>query len=145
MAYTFGEKDRLFSKALALYWEMVAGNLASMFDAPSVEAIFAVFVRVNPPAENEDLRKGGCLAVNTVFEIELGSEPGKVPDQTVRVTTEFGELVGASLVWGDFSTRPAVFGWNLMRWRRGGDDVLMSSPVLFAIATAALSSGSNRS
>lgn len=74
LANTFGEKDELFSKALARYREMVAGNLATMFDPPSVDAIIAVFERVSSPAENEDPRKGGCLMVNTVFEIDEPAE-----------------------------------------------------------------------
>ncbi|MFT5267674.1 MAG: TetR/AcrR family transcriptional repressor of nem operon [Acidimicrobiales bacterium] len=70
LANTFGEKDELFSKALARYRGMVAGNLATMFDPPSVDAIVAVFERVSSPAENQDPRMGGCLMVNTVFEID---------------------------------------------------------------------------
>ena len=49
-------------------------NLATMFDPPSVDAIIAVFERVSSPAENEDPRKGGCLMVNTVFEIDEPAE-----------------------------------------------------------------------
>jgi TetR/AcrR family transcriptional repressor of nem operon len=67
---TFGDKDELFSKALARYREMVAGNLAEMFDSPSIDAIVAIFERVSSPAEGDHPRSGGCLMVNTVFEID---------------------------------------------------------------------------
>lgn len=70
LANTFGEKDELFSKALARYRQWVAGNLAAMFDPPSVDAIISVFERVSSPADTDDPRNGGCLMVNTVFEID---------------------------------------------------------------------------
>jgi TetR/AcrR family transcriptional repressor of nem operon len=74
LANTFGDKDELFSKALARYREMVAGNLANMFDPPSTDAIVAIFERVSSPAEHDDPRSGGCLMVNTVFEIDEPAE-----------------------------------------------------------------------
>jgi TetR/AcrR family transcriptional repressor of nem operon len=70
LANAFGDKDELFGKALARYREMVAGNLAKMFDTPSIDAIVAIFERVSSPAEGDDPRSGGCLMVNTVFEID---------------------------------------------------------------------------
>jgi TetR/AcrR family transcriptional repressor of nem operon len=70
LANTFGEKDELFTKALARYRHWVAGNLAVMFDPPSVDAIIAVFNRVSSPADSDDARSAGCLMVNTVFEID---------------------------------------------------------------------------
>jgi TetR/AcrR family transcriptional repressor of nem operon len=70
LANTFGDKDDLFSKALACYRERVTGNLAKMFDPPSVNGIILVFERVGSPADADDPRKAGCLMVNTGFEIE---------------------------------------------------------------------------
>jgi TetR/AcrR family transcriptional repressor of nem operon len=70
LANAFGDKDELFSKALARYREMVAGNLSKMFDPPSIGAIVAIFERVSSPAEGDEPRSGGCLMVNTVFEID---------------------------------------------------------------------------
>jgi TetR/AcrR family transcriptional repressor of nem operon len=74
LANTFGEKDDLFGKALGQYRQMVAGNLATMFDPPSVQSIVAVFERVSSPAEAGHPRSGGCLMVNTVFEIDEPAE-----------------------------------------------------------------------
>lgn len=70
LANTFGEKDELYAKALARYRTMVSGNLAVMFDPPSVDAIVGVFQRVSSPADVTDPRRSGCLMVNTVFEID---------------------------------------------------------------------------
>jgi AcrR family transcriptional regulator len=70
LANTFGEKDELFTRALAGYREMVAGNLSRMFEPPSVEGIVKVFERASSPAGPDDPRSAGCLMVNTVFEIE---------------------------------------------------------------------------
>ena len=70
LANTFGEKDELFTRALARYHDMVAKNLAMMFDPPSVDAIIRVFERVSSPADGDDARSSGCLMVNTVFEID---------------------------------------------------------------------------
>jgi TetR/AcrR family transcriptional repressor of nem operon len=69
LANTFGDKDELFSKALARYRTMVAGTLGAMFDSPSLDSIVAVFERASSPAEGNDPRRGGCLMVNTVFEV----------------------------------------------------------------------------
>jgi TetR/AcrR family transcriptional repressor of nem operon len=82
LANTFGDKDELFIKALARYLEMVAGNLAKMFDPPSIESIIGIFERVASPSEDDDPRSSGCLMVNTVFEID---EPAAgVSDQIVQ-------------------------------------------------------------
>jgi TetR/AcrR family transcriptional repressor of nem operon len=70
LANTFGEKDELFTKALARYRRRVAENLDAMFDPPSVDAIIRVFERVSSPADADDVRNAGCLMVNTVFEID---------------------------------------------------------------------------
>ena len=71
---TFGEKDELFSRALARYRHRVAENLTAMFDPPSVNAIITVFERVSSPATGDDARNSGCLMVNTVFEIDEPAE-----------------------------------------------------------------------
>lgn len=70
LANTFGEKDELFTKALARYREFVTGNLAGMFDPPSVDAIIRVFQRVSSPTDSDDPRSAGCFVVNTLFEID---------------------------------------------------------------------------
>jgi TetR/AcrR family transcriptional repressor of nem operon len=74
LANTFGDKDDLFSKALACYRDRVTGNLAKMFDPPSVDGIILVFERVGSPANDGDPRRAGCLMVNTGFEIETPAE-----------------------------------------------------------------------
>jgi len=74
LANTFGDKDELFTKALATYRQRVADNLAAMFEPPSVEAIIRVFERVSSPSDDDDARRAGCLMVNTVFEIDEPTE-----------------------------------------------------------------------
>jgi TetR/AcrR family transcriptional repressor of nem operon len=74
LANTFGDKDDLFTSALACYRERVTGNLDKMFDPPSIRGIIKVFERVSSPAEDDDPRRSGCLMVNTGFEIEAPSE-----------------------------------------------------------------------
>jgi TetR/AcrR family transcriptional repressor of nem operon len=77
LANTFGEKDELFTKVLARYHNMVAENIAAMFDPPSVNAIILVFERVSSTADHDHVRSSGCLMVNTVFEIDE-------PDDDIR-------------------------------------------------------------
>ena len=119
LANTFGEKDELFTKALARYRHMVARNLAMMFEPPSVDAIVSVFERVSSPAGPEDARTAGCLMVNTVFEIDdpadgIASEivlyrelwqstflEALETDRIENAETRAGFLVGA--LWGALS------------------------------------------
>jgi TetR/AcrR family transcriptional repressor of nem operon len=70
LANTFGDKDKLFIKALSRYRQMVADNLATIFDPPSISAVIRLFERVSSPADYNEARSGGCLMVNTVFEID---------------------------------------------------------------------------
>jgi TetR/AcrR family transcriptional repressor of nem operon len=74
LANTFGEKDELFTRVLGRYHSMVAENIASMFDPPSIDAIILVFERVSSPAEDDHARNSGCLMVTTVFEIDEPAE-----------------------------------------------------------------------
>ena len=74
LANTFGEKDELFAKALAHYRQRVAGNLATMFEPPSVDAIIRVFERVSSAADGDDPRSAGCFMVNAVFEFDEPAE-----------------------------------------------------------------------
>jgi TetR/AcrR family transcriptional repressor of nem operon len=74
LANTFGDKDALFTKALARYRQRVTNNLDKMFDPPSVDAIIGVFERVSSPADDDDPRRAGCLMVNTGFEIDNPAE-----------------------------------------------------------------------
>ena len=82
LANTFGEKDELYAKALSRYRSMVAGNLAEMFDPPSIDGIVKVFERVGSPAEPAEPRRAGCLMVNTIFEIN---------DPTDRIASEIND------------------------------------------------------
>lgn len=74
LANTFGEKDELFSKALARYRHRVANNLDTMFEVPSVDAIIGVFERMSSPVDRDDVRRAGCLMVNTGFQIDEPTE-----------------------------------------------------------------------
>jgi len=74
LANTFGEKDELFTRVLTRYRDMVADNIANMFDPPSVYSIVRVFERVSSPTDRDHVRSSGCLMVNTVFEIDEPTE-----------------------------------------------------------------------
>jgi AcrR family transcriptional regulator len=74
LANTFGEKDELFTRVLACYHDMVAGNIAKMFEPPSVDAIILAFERVSSTTDRDHVRSSGCLMVNTVFEIDEPTE-----------------------------------------------------------------------
>lgn len=117
LANAFGEKDELFTRALARYREFVAGTLTGLFDPPSVDAIVRLFERVSSPAGDDHPRSHGCLMVNTLFEIEQPSdeiageiaqyrelfrhafhdalEADGVPDHAMRAEFLIGALWGA--------------------------------------------------
>jgi TetR/AcrR family transcriptional repressor of nem operon len=86
LANTFGEKDELFTKALARYRLMVTDNLTRMFEQPGVDAIVGVFERVSSPTDFDDPRSAGCLMVNTGFEID---EPA---EDIASEIAQYGEL-----------------------------------------------------
>jgi TetR/AcrR family transcriptional repressor of nem operon len=96
LANTFGEKDELFTKALAHYRAFVAANLANNFDPPSVDAIVRLFERVSSPADGNDPRRSGCLMVNTLFEIE--QPPDAIANEVARYRDLFRHAFQQSLV-----------------------------------------------
>jgi TetR/AcrR family transcriptional repressor of nem operon len=96
LANTFGEKDELFTKALAHYRAFVAANLANNFDPPSVDAIIRLFERVSSPAAGDDPRRGGCLMVNTLFEIE--QPPDAIANEIAQYRDLFRHAFQQSLV-----------------------------------------------
>lgn len=74
LSTTFGEKDELFTKALARYRQRATDTLATVFDPPSVDAIIRVFERLSSPVDSDDVCNAGCLMVNTVFELDEPAE-----------------------------------------------------------------------
>lgn len=74
LANTFGDKDELFSKALARYRQRVATNLDTMFEVPSADAIIGVFERLSSPVDRDNVRRAGCLMVNTGFQLDNPTE-----------------------------------------------------------------------
>jgi len=72
---TFGEKEELFLRVLALYRAVAGGIIADVFDPPSADAIVAMFRSMGEKTEvADDVRNAGCLMVNTVFELGRTSD-----------------------------------------------------------------------
>ena len=90
LANTFGDKENLFTKALACYREASAESLAAAFNPPSLAAIINHFEHLSAPIDPEHPRNSGCLMVNTVSELE---EP---PDQIAHEIELFFELLRAT-------------------------------------------------
>ena len=86
LANTFGDKENLYTKALACYREATAETIASAFNPPSVAAIITYFGDLSAPIDPQHPRNSGCLMVNTVSELE---EP---PDQIAKEIELFFEL-----------------------------------------------------
>ena len=74
LANTFGDKEKLFTKALAYYRESVAEHLAAAFNPPSLAAVIAYFEDLSSPTDSDHPRNSGCLMVNTVSELEEPTE-----------------------------------------------------------------------
>ena len=74
----------------------VAANLANNFDPPSVDAIVRLFERVSSPADGDDPRRGGCLMVNTLFEIE--QPPDAIANEIAQYRDLFRHAFQQSLV-----------------------------------------------
>ncbi len=86
LANTFGDKESLFTKALACYREAIAEHIAAAFNPPSLAAIITHFENLSAPINPDHPLNSGCLMVNTVSELE---EP---PDQIAREIELFFEL-----------------------------------------------------
>lgn len=74
LSTTFGEKDELFTRALARYRQRATDTLALVFDPPSLDAVVRVFQRLSSPVDRDDVCNAGCLMVNTVFELDEPAE-----------------------------------------------------------------------
>ena len=86
LANTFGDKESLYTKALACYREAAAESIAVAFNPPSVAAIITYFESLSAPIDPTHPLNSGCLMVNTVTELE---EP---PDQIAQEIELFFEL-----------------------------------------------------
>lgn len=86
LANTFGDKETLFTKALACYRKVTAETIAAAFNPPSLAAIITHFEDLSTPIGPQHPRNSGCLMVNTVFELE------KPPDQIAQEIELFFEL-----------------------------------------------------
>ncbi len=86
LANTFGDKEALFTQALACYREANAEHIAAAFNPPSLAAVIAYFEYISAPTDPEHPRNSGCLMVNTVSEIE---EPA---DQIAAEIEQFFDL-----------------------------------------------------
>ena len=85
LANTFGDKEALFTQALACYREANAEHIAAAFNPPSLAAVIAYFEYISAPTDPEHPRNSGCLMVNTVSEIEE-------PDQIAAEIEQFFDL-----------------------------------------------------
>ena len=86
LANTFGDKEKLFTKALAYYREATTEHIAAAFNPPSVAAIITYFEDLSAPIDPKHPRNSGCLMVNTVCGLE---EPS---DQVAQEIELFFEL-----------------------------------------------------
>ncbi len=86
LANTFGDKETLYTKALACYRESTAESIAAAFNPPSVGAIITYFEDLSAPIDPQHPRNSGCLMVNTVSELE------EAPDQIAQEIELFFEL-----------------------------------------------------
>ncbi len=86
LANTFGDKEALFTKALACYREATAEHIAAAFNPPSLAAVITYFEKLSAPIDADNPLNSGCLMVNTVSELE---EP---TDQIAQEIEQFFEL-----------------------------------------------------
>ncbi|MEM1274651.1 MAG: TetR/AcrR family transcriptional regulator [Pseudomonadota bacterium] len=76
LSNAFGEKDELFVTVLRAYRVMMKGMLDSFLEGADLEALAQFFEAIAAPSEGEDdIRREGCLMVNSVFELTNMSDP----------------------------------------------------------------------
>ena len=86
LANTFGDKESLYTKALACYREAAAESIAVAFNPPSVAAIITYFESLSAPIDPTHPLNSGCLMVNTVTELEEPPDQIAQGDRTVLRT-----------------------------------------------------------
>ncbi len=92
---TFGDKERLFLRALEAYTQMASSILDQVFQEPGLEAIQTFFQNMSSPVEAESPANLGCLMVATVFEGV--SEQPEVHQRITDYRAVFKDKFGRSL------------------------------------------------
>lgn len=76
LSNAFGEKDELFATVLQAYRTMMKGTLDNFLDGADLEGLAQFFEMIAAaPESDDDIRREGCLMVNSVFEINNMADP----------------------------------------------------------------------
>ena len=85
LSNAFGEKDELFATVLRAYRAMMKGVLDNFLEGADLEGLAQFFEMVAaPPEGDDDIRREGCLMVNSVFEINNMADPIAAEVQAYR-------------------------------------------------------------
>ena len=85
LSNAFGEKDELFATVLRAYRSMMKGVLDNFLEDADLEGLARFFEMVAAPIqEDDDIRREGCLMVNSVFEINNMTDPIAAEVQAYR-------------------------------------------------------------
>lgn len=85
LSNAFGEKDELFATVLQAYRAMMASMLDRFLEGADLEALAQFFEAIAAPADgDDDVRREGCLMVNSVFELNDLSDPISAEVQAYR-------------------------------------------------------------
>ncbi|MEO1680703.1 MAG: TetR/AcrR family transcriptional regulator [Pseudomonadota bacterium] len=139
LSNAFGDKDELFASALQAYRAMMEGMLDKFLDGADLEALAQFFEATAAPAEGEDdMRREGCLMVNSVFELHNMSDPVSSEVQAYRsmFIAKFTDVLTRSNVEDAEERAEFLLGslWGIFSQIRLAKDPVAAAPMAKNIA-----------
>ena len=139
LSNAFGEKDELFATVLQAYRAMMKGILDNFLEGADLEGLAQFFEMIAAPPEGEDdIRREGCLMVNSVFEINNMADPIAAEVQAYRAMfiEKFCEVLGRANVEDAETKAEYLLGslWGIFSQIRLAKDPVAAQPMAHMLA-----------
>ena len=139
LSNAFGEKEELFATVLQAYRKMTGDVLNSFLDGADLEGLAQFFEMMASPADgDDDIRREGCLMVNTVFEMSDMAEPiaAEVNAYRAMFIAKISEVLERSGTHGVEEKAEYLLGsiWGLLSQIRLAKDPVAAQPMAHMLA-----------
>lgn len=139
LSNTFGEKDELFATVLQAYRAMMSGVLNTFLDDADLEDLAKFFEMMTAPAEgDDDMRREGCLMVNSIFELNDMTDPIAAEVQAYRAMfiAKFSGVLERAGIDGVEEKAEYLLGstWGILSQIRLAKDPVAGQPMASMLA-----------